>query len=286
MEVDRDGWKGRAVDPMDAFAQLMARDDEVELDRAAFLFAAVEYPNLDVAAGLRELDHLAGLLRPRVAGERSPADVVRTTGALLHGELGFAGNQDAYYDPCNSYLNDVLRRRLGIPISLSALYLEVGRRLGLPFEGVGMPGHFLVRYRHATAPVLFDPFAGGTIVGEAECENRLRGLYGPAARLRASMLEAVGTRAIVFRMLNNLKGVYASQGDWQRVIRTIDLMLMTHPGAITEHRDRGAAHLRTGDLRRARADFEHYLLNATEIADAVSVREQLALVDRLEAMRN
>ena len=275
------------MDPNDAFAELMGREDEeIELDRAALLFAVAEYPELDVEAELRELDRLADLVQPRLVGLRPPEDVVQIVGTFLHGELGFSGNPDSYYDPRNSYLNEVLDRRLGIPITLSALYLEIGRRLGLPFEGVGMPGHFLIRYRHSATPLLLDPFEGGRIVGEAECEARLRALYGPEVQLRASMLAAVNTHTIVFRMLNNLKGVYASQGDWQRVVRTIDLMLVTQPGASSEYRDRGAAHLRTGDLRRARADFEHYLLNAVDIADAGSVREQLALVGRLETMRN
>ena len=275
------------MDPTEAFADLMRRDDEeIDLDRAALLFAAVEYPDLDVEAGLRELDHLADLLQPRLPGLGGPREVIHVVASFLHGELGFSGNPEAYYDPRNSYLNEVLDRRLGIPISLSALYLEVGRRLGLPFEAVGMPGHFLVRYRHAVAPVLVDPFAGGTILSDAECEARLQGLYGPGVQLRPSMLAAVSTRMVVFRMLNNLKGIYVSQGEWPKVIRTIDLMLVTRPGASSEYRDRGAAHMRTGDLKRARADFEHYLLNAAEIADAASVREQLALVDRLESMRN
>lgn len=275
------------MDPTDAFAKLMGRDDEeIELDRAALLFASVEYPELDVEVGIRELDHLADLLQPRLAGLLRPEEVVRAVAGFLHGELGFTGNPEAYYDPRNSYLNEVLERRVGIPISLSALYMEVGRRVGLPFEGVGMPGHFLVRYRHPSSPLLVDPFAGGTIVGEAECQARLQGLYGPGIELRPTMLAGVGTRNIVFRMLNNLKGIYASQGEWARVVKTIGMMLSTHPGASGEYRDRGAAHLRLGDLKRARADFEHYLLNAAEIADAASVREQLALVDRLEAMRN
>src|SRR5690242_6094678 len=128
------------------FADLIGRDDEeIELDRAAFLIAAAEYPELDVEAGLRELDDLAAILQPRLRGLGGPLEVVQVVANFLHGELGFSGNPDAYYDPRNSYLNEVLERRLGIPISLSALYLEVGRRLGLPFEGVGMPGHFLVR---------------------------------------------------------------------------------------------------------------------------------------------
>jgi regulator of sirC expression with transglutaminase-like and TPR domain len=275
------------MDAAGAFADLMGRDDdEIALDRAALLFAAVEYPGLDVAAGSAALDRLAEQARPRLAGLSDGESMVRVLAGLLHGELGFEGNRESYYDPRNSYLNEVLERRMGIPISLSALYLEIGRRLGLPMEGVGMPGHFLVRFRHPGGPVLFDPFDGGAVVGEAECEARLRSLYGPAVRLGPAMLASVGARSIVFRMLANLKGVYASQGDWPRVVRTIDLMLMAQPGASVEYRDRGAAHLRTGDLRRARADFEHYLVNAPEIEDAGEVREQISLVERLEAMRN
>jgi regulator of sirC expression with transglutaminase-like and TPR domain len=274
------------MDPIDAFAELMGGDDEIELDRAAFLFAAVEYPDLDVEAGLRRLDRLADLVRPRLAGRRPPEQVVQIVADFLHGECGFAGNPGSYYDPRNSYLNDVLDRHLGIPISLSALYLEIGRRLGLSFEGVGMPGHFMVRYLDPERPVLVDPFEGGAIVGAAECEARLQGVHGPNARLDDEMLAGVSSRMIVFRMLNNLKLIYARQNEWARVVRTIDLMLVTRPGAISEYRDRGAGHLRTGDLRRARADFEHYVLNALDVGDASSVREQIALVDRLESMRN
>ena len=274
------------MDPTDAFAELLGRDEEIPLDRAALLIAATEYPGLDVEAGLATLDGFADLLRPRLVGLDQPAHQTQVLVELLHGELGFTGNPEAYYDPRNSYLNEVLERRLGIPISLSAVYLEVGRRVGLSLEGVGMPGHFLVRLRHLLRPVLLDPFAGGAIVSEAECAARMRGIYGPGVHFQPEMLAAVRTRDILFRMLANLKGIYVQQGDWPRVVRTIDLMLVTQPGASSEYRDRGAAHLRTGDLRRARADFEHYLLNAIDVEDAGTVREQLALIGRLESMRN
>jgi regulator of sirC expression with transglutaminase-like and TPR domain len=275
------------MEPTDTFAELLGRDDDaIPLDRAALLIAAAEYPGLDVAAGLATLDGFADLLRQRLLGLDEPAHQAHALAELLHGELGFSGNPDAYYDPRNSYLNEVLERRLGIPISISAVYLEVGRRAGLPLEGIGMPGHFLVRLRHPLRPVLLDPFAGGAIVTEAECAARLRGIYGPGVHFQPEMLAPVGTRTILYRMLANLKGTYAQQADWPRVVRTIDLMLVTQPGASTEYRDRGAALLRTGDLKRARADFEHYLLNAVDIDDAGTVREQLALIGRLEAMRN
>jgi regulator of sirC expression with transglutaminase-like and TPR domain len=275
------------MDPTDAFAELLGRDDhEIPLDRAALLIAAAEYPNLDVDAACATLDGYAERLRSRLFGRDAPEQQAHVIAELLHGELGFGGNPGAYYDPRNSYLNEVLDRKLGIPISLSAVYLEVGRRAGLALEGVGMPGHFLVRLQHPFRPLLLDPFDGGTILTEEECASRLRALYGPRVRFQPELLAAVSTRAILFRMLANLKSIYASEKDWPRTIRTIDLMLIVEPGASSEYRDRGAAHLRLGRLRRARADFEHYLLNAIDVDDAGTVREQLALIERLDAMRN
>jgi regulator of sirC expression with transglutaminase-like and TPR domain len=274
-------------DAVSAFAELMARDDdEIEIDRAALLFAAAEYPGLDIEADLAVLDEFAGALAPQLHDVHGPVQVAQTVAAYLHDTLRFTGNAEAYYDPRNSYLNDVLERRRGIPISLSAIYLALGRRLGLPFEGVGMPGHFLVRLRHLLTPVLLDPFESGALLDEDACEARLRSLYGQGVRLLPSMLAPVSTRQMIFRMLNNLKSIYLGREDWARTVRTIDLMLLTQPGAFGEHRDRGAAHLRNGDLRRARADFEHYLLNAPDLQDAGLVREQLALIERLEARRN
>lgn len=275
------------MDPTDAFAELLGCDDhEIPLDRTALLIAAAEYPSLDVEAACATLDRYAERLRSRLFGLNAPEQQAHVIAEVLHGELGFSGNPGAYYDPRNSYLNEVLDRKLGIPISLSAVYLEVGRRAGLTLEGVGMPGHFLVRLQHPFHPLLLDPFDGGTVLTEAECATRLRALYGPRVRFRPGLLAAVSTRAILFRMLANLKAIYASAKDWTRVVRTIDLMLLVEPGASSEYRDRGGAHLRLGRLRRARADFEHYLLNAIDVDDAGPVREQLALIERLDAMRN
>ncbi|MGE3908402.1 MAG: SirB1 family protein [Chloroflexota bacterium] len=275
------------MDPIDAFAALMARDDDdIQVDRAALLFAAAEYPTLDVDANLATLDGFAGELEPRLTGLSDPARIVAEVSEFVHGDLGFSGNAEAYYDPRNSYLNDVLERRRGIPITLSAIYLALGQRLGLPFEGVGMPGHFLVRLRHLVTPIILDPFDGGEILDHAACEARLRRLYGARVRLLPPMLEAVSPRMMVFRMLNNLKGIYVNREDWERAVRTMDLMLIARPGASSEYRDRGTAHLRAGNLRRARGDFEHYLLNAADPHDAGTIREQLALIERLESRLN
>src|SRR3712207_132986 len=229
---------------------------------------------------------MAADLRPRVAGGGEPGRIVEALAEYLFREVGFTGNEANYYDARNSYLNDVLDRRTGIPISLSVIYLELGKRLGLPFEGVGLPGHFLVRLADPFLPVLVDPFGQGKLVTLDECRARLHALYGDRVELTSSMLRPVGARAILFRMLANLKGVYARQEEYARAARTIGLMLLVDPAAAAEYRDRGLMRFRAGDLKSARLDLEHYLELQPDAADADAIREQLALVDRLHTMRN
>ena len=275
------------MDAQRAFAELLERDeDEIPLDRAALLFAGVEYEGLDVEGYLGRLDRMADELRGRVSPEQPPGRVIAAIDAFLFGEQGFGGNELEYYDPRNSYLNEVIDRRLGIPISLSVLYLEIARRVGFPLEGVGMPGHFLLRHPDPVEPLLVDPFNKGRIVTEEECRARLRGLYGDALPLTAEMLRPVGTRAILFRMLNNLKGLYARREDLARAMRTIDLMLLVDPRSVAEYRDRGVLRFRAADFRGARADLGHYLEVRPDAPDADDVRQQLGLIDRLWSRRN
>lgn len=275
------------MDAFERFARLLERDDaEIDLGRAALLLAQVEYPTLDVDLYLCRFDDMAGVVSSRLGSERGPGEVVGTIAAYLHGELGFQGNAGDYYDPRNSYLNDVLDRRLGIPITLAVLYLQIGERLGLPFEGIGMPGHFLLRYADPLSPLLVDPFASGVVVGDEECRARMRSLYGEGATLHPSMLAAVGVRSILFRMLTNLKHVYVQRQDLDRAARTAGLLLAVDPAAVREYRDRGLVRFRAGDLTSARSDLEHYLELAPDAVDANQMREQLGLIERLRAMRN
>lgn len=275
------------MDPLQAFAELLRRNDaEIPLDRAALLFAAVEYDGLDVDAYLGRLNAMASGLRGRVSSQHSPGRAVAAMNSYLFDEQGFGGNALSYYDPRNSYLNEVLDRRLGIPISLSVLYLELARRVGFPLEGVGMPGHFLLRYPDPTQPILVDAFNQGAIVTEEACRQRLRGLFGDELPLTTEMLEPVGTRAILFRMLNNLKGIYAQHEDLARAARTVDLMLLVEPSAVGEYRDRGLLRFRAADLRGARSDLERYLEVRSDAPDAARIREHIALIDRLDAMKN
>ena len=275
------------MDARERFAAELERDEaDVDLGRAALLFARVEYPDLDVDAYLCRFDAMAADLRPRLAGVKEPGRIVVTVAEYLFRELGFTGNETDYYDARNCYLNDVLDRRTGIPISLAAIYLELGKRLELPFEGIGFPGHFLVRLADPFLPVLIDPFGQGKLVTVDECRARLRSTYGDRVELTTSMLRSVGTRTILFRMLANLKGVYARQEEYARAARTIDLMLLVEPSAVAEYRDRGLMRFRAGDLKNARPDLEHYLELLPDAPDAGAIREQLALIERLYTMRN
>lgn len=187
------------------FALVQGPDDDVRLDEGALLIAAHAYPDLDVDVELAKLDELASGCPE---GERDLAGLRR----YLFDTLGFRGNEEHYRDPRNSFLNDVLDRRLGIPITLSVVAIEVGRRLGVPLVGVGLPGHFLVRHM-AVPPALVDPFNGGRELTPAECEALVQRIYGDEVAFRPSLLAPVGSRLILARMLNNLRQVYQGRGD-------------------------------------------------------------------------
>jgi len=161
----------------DDFAALVATGEGADLARSALAIARIAYPALDPGPSLAELDTIAGAVQKRLAPRTPPVDVATALAAHLFRECGFRGNQDNYYDPRNSFLNDVLTRRLGIPISLCIVFLETGRRLGLALEGVGFPGHFLVRVDGDSGPVVLDPFLRGRPIGRDEMLQRLRAFY-------------------------------------------------------------------------------------------------------------
>jgi regulator of sirC expression with transglutaminase-like and TPR domain len=205
----------------DRFAAVMAGPEaSVPLDEAALLVAAAVRPELDVAAARARLDEVAA------AVEAPTLEAVRT---CLFVELQFAGDHADYYDSRNSCLDQVLERRLGIPITLSVLMLEVGRRVGVPLAGVSMPGHFLVRDQ-LDPDVFVDPFAGGAVLDARGCEARFRELHGPEAAFHAQFLRPVGARAIVARMLANLDAVATTRGDRRLLERVVRLRTLV-PGA-------------------------------------------------------
>lgn len=207
------------MDPTARFTELVeGPEDELALDEAALLIAAHGQPGLDVDAELEVLDALAAGI---------PERTLESWRHHLFVELGFSGNVKRYYDPASSFLNEVVRRRRGLPITLSVLGMEVGRRVGLRLEGVGMPGHFLLRHG---AEEFVDPFDSGRLLDRAGCVDRFRAVNGPLAPFEPTYLDPVGPRAILARMLNNLKSVYAARGDVAALSWVFDLR-MALPGA-------------------------------------------------------
>jgi regulator of sirC expression with transglutaminase-like and TPR domain len=258
----------------DETLDLLAHDPAAPVDTAALnlALAADEYPGLDPTVYLARIDALADALRPRLAGRL--ADRVRELSRLLFVEEGFRGNDADYYDPRNSYLNEVLDRRLGLPIALSVLAEAVGRPAGLAVSGVGLPGHFVARADAEGEVLFFDPFHGGRFLAAADCARLAAEATGEAP---ADVdLSAVPAGAVARRMLTNLKGVYLRRGDFLRAARVGARLVRLLPREVIERRDLGVCLLRSGQPGRALDHLEAYLSAETVPADAEAVRGLLA----------
>ncbi|HLU26264.1 MAG TPA: transglutaminase-like domain-containing protein [Longimicrobiales bacterium] len=259
-----------------------APESELDLATGALLIAAEEYPQLQLGPYLRQLDLLAERVHDRLGDETAPLVIFQELNRVLFEEEGFRGNIEAYYDVRNSFLNDVLDRRLGIPITLSVVYLEVGWRLGLPLVGVGFPGHFLVRYEGEALRILVDPFECGRIRFEDQAQELLDRVYGGMVRMQPEYLRSVGKKDILVRLLMNLKGIYLNARDDRRALSVIDRILLLRPGAAGEMRDRGLLLARIGRVEEAIAELERYLDASPGAPDAWRVREVIAALNRGE----
>ena len=258
------------------------RNDELDLATAALLIAREEYPDLRVEDYVDRLDFLAAQLAQRVDLGDGPQGVISVINRYLFEELGFHGNQENYFEPRNSFLNDVLDLRMGIPISLSVVYMEVARRLGLPVQGVGLPGHFIVKYVTDSSPILIDPFHEGALLSREDCHERVKAVYGPAAPFRESFLAAATKRQILARILYNLKGTYLREKNYAKALGIVELLLALHPWDLEEIRDRGMISFQLRSLGPAREDLETYLRHCADAPDAASVRQTLEAVRALE----
>ncbi|HVA26504.1 MAG TPA: tetratricopeptide repeat protein [Chloroflexota bacterium] len=260
------------------FAQLMrGPHEQLDLGLAALLIAQEEYPDLDLDGYLRQLDDLGQQARDRLTPDAPPDAAVEALSRLLSEEHGFRGNQDDYYDPRNSFLNDVLDRRAGIPISLAAVYVEVGRRAGLNVRGVGFPAHFLAEHRG----VIFDPFNGGHILSEGDCRALLLQMTGGSMDFQPRFLEPTPTKHILARMLNNLKQIYLKARYYRKAVGIMDRLLLVNPISYGELRDRGAVHAELKQYAQAKADFEAYLKQPHQPEDASAVRRALRNIDNV-----
>lgn len=249
-------------------------DDAIDLARAALLIAQDEYPTLDVDRYLAQLDQMAAAVRLRLQEAGGPDDIIGALNGYLFDELGFSGNRLDYYNPRNSFLNDVLDLRTGIPITLSVVYIEIGRRLQLPIRGVGLPGHFIVRY-HGAEPVFVDPFNGGERLTEADCWERLHEIFGAPVAFRTEWLVPVGNRQILARMLYNLKGIFVRNKEHRRAVPVVEKILTLNPDAFQELRDLGSLHGMVGNYGEALIYLQQYLVHRPDAPDADAVQEHM-----------
>lgn len=252
--------------------------EEPDVLEGALEIARVEYPELDFVRCRGQVDAFADEARGRMksGGRRG----VERFNAYFFDELGFHGNAEDYYDPRNSYMNDVIDRRMGIPITLAALYCEVARRAGLQAHGVGFPGHFLAKCIVPEGVILVDCF-NARILSRADCQTLLDSFSPGGGQVRDEMLEIAPARDILCRMLNNLRRIHAGRGDFARAVRWIDMDLALRPESPHGYRERGMLFVQMEQFGKALSDLERYAAMAPGSPDLPQVREQIQLIRKL-----
>ncbi len=256
------------------FSTLAAREP-VPLARGALLIAKEEYPALDVGLYIDRLAELARNAESTVRAGKNTVERVQLLSAFLFEREGFEGNQKEFGDPRNSFLNEVIERKRGIPISLSVIYLEVGRRLGMNLYGVSFPGHFLVKAVDERGELIIDPFNGGAILDLGEIRERLQKIYSQPVEPHPAMLKAVGARQILARMLRNLKNIYVAAADWTRALGALDRVLMLEPRSLEDLLERAQLFERLECFQAALDDLQSFISLAPEHPAADDIRESV-----------
>jgi regulator of sirC expression with transglutaminase-like and TPR domain len=264
------------------------RDDRstVPLDIAALELASVEFPGLDQEAFLFRLDHLAEQIGGQLTAGATGLDFIKGANELLFDVMQFRGNTEQYYDPRNSCLNSVLMRRLGIPISLSLVYMEVARRLGRNVYGVGLPGHFIVAYEDHESRYWLDPFRGGKILSFGDLCLLAKDAANVDLRNNPALLGAVTKRQVLVRMLSNLKAIYIRGEAFDKARQVLDLLIEAMPEYAEEYRHRAVVHMRQLNHRAAKTDFETFLRLQPNSPERDAVEKQLVLIERWKAGLN
>jgi regulator of sirC expression with transglutaminase-like and TPR domain len=243
------------------------------LDRAALELASIDTPDLEPEPYLERLNELASQIGDRMRNFNDGRDFVETAQRYLFGELGFHGNRDDFFDSRNSCLNQVIERRMGIPITLSVLYMEVARRLAMPVYGIGLPRHFVIQFDDGNYATYIDPFNGGRPITAQECFA----LAG-AAVADPILLRRASKKQIVMRMLQNLRGVYLRSGDWSRAVITLDLLLIGAPELSALYKQRGLLEMELKRFQAARCDLDRYLEMEPGAEDREEIRKQIQAI--------
>jgi regulator of sirC expression with transglutaminase-like and TPR domain len=259
---------------------------DVPLDIASLELASIEFPGLEPTPSLSRLDELAFEIAGQLPPGASALEFIRVANRVLFDQAQFRGNDGEYYDPRNSCLNSVLSRRIGIPITLSAVYMEVARRLRRPVYGVGLPGHFIVVYEDAEARYWIDPFNSGRLLSFSDCMALAKQTAGVDLRSNPAVLVPVNTRQILVRMLSNLKAIYLRGQAFEKARQVLDLLIGAMPEYAEEYRHRGLIHLKQMNHRAAQADLETYLRLEPDSPERTQVEKQLIILQRWKAGLN
>jgi len=259
------------------FSDIVGRpDDAVDLAEASLLIACEEYPGLDLPSYLSRLDAMGEHLRSRVPPGSAPDEVIAIVNRFLFEEEGFHGNARDYYNPRNSFLNDVLDRRTGIPITLSTVYMEVATRAGFSLVGVGLPGHFIVKAAIDGREILVDPFNRGAVLSAGECQKRVDRVFKGRVKVEQRMLAGCSRKEILARMLHNLKLIYARSHDLGRTLGVLELLLRVQPDSVEDVRDRGLVYAGLDCYGLAARDLEEYLARVPGASEAAELRDTIA----------
>ena len=254
---------------------LRGPDEDIDLARAALLISGEMYPDIDVQHYLDALDSMATDIHVSTAASSDRKALATAVSDYLFRRRGFSGNQDDYYDPRNSYLNQVMDRHLGIPITLSLVYMEVGRRLGLPAEGIGLPGHFIVRIDGEGEGLYVDAFHQGRLMTGRECLQAVESMFQGRLNLRLEHLLPYSSRQILVRLLGNLKINYMRQKQLRQALATMDLMVLTDPAAPANYKERATMFAQWGRHSLAAADLAKYLELAPQANDIQEIQRQI-----------
>jgi regulator of sirC expression with transglutaminase-like and TPR domain len=259
-----------------SFADMAELDDAAfPLDRVALILAMEEYPDLDLLQYLKRLDTLAARTEVLIGRDRTPAGIIESINEVLFVQEGLRGNSADYYNPRNSYLNEVLDRKLGIPITLSVIYMETAKRIGFPIAGVGFPEHFLVKHVADDREIIIDPFNLGRILTMKDCQELLDKTGASSTSINPYILQPLGNRAIITRILYNLKGIYEQNEEDYKALSVIEKILLLNPGIPSEVRDRGLLYMQTGLFAKALSDLEYYLAHSIGPSDLSSVQNHI-----------
>ncbi len=271
-------------DPFFAFASL--DNSELELAKGALLIAQSEYPELDIEASIHQLDEMAEAVRAQIQETTPPEQRVAALNQYLFTEKGFTGNSDNYYALGNNFLNVVLEKRTGIPITLAVVYIEVGRRAGLPLVGINFPSHFLVKYRLEHLEIFLDVFEGGTCMTDDMLQAKLEANFEVPVHLEPTMLAEATDKEILARILRNLTRTYTLLEQYDKAVTAAERITWLLPNAVGDYRMLGYLYYKTHAYSQSIRAFETYLRLADIESDVEDIEQNIQNLQRLLARLN